>query len=57
MKPEPNRPSLDPTVESAAAEWLVRHDRGLTPRQQDEFLQWLAASPAHRESFNRRSPA
>ncbi len=53
MKPEPNRPSLDPTVESAAAEWLVRHDRGLTPRQQDEFLQWLAARPAHRESFNR----
>ena len=40
-------------VESAAAEWLVKHDRGLTPRQQDEFLQWLAASPAHRESFNR----
>lgn len=40
-------------VESAAAEWLVRHDRGLTPRQQDEFLSWLAASPAHRESFER----
>jgi transmembrane sensor len=40
-------------VESAAAEWLVRHDRGLTPGQQDEFLQWLAASPAHRESFDR----
>ncbi len=40
-------------VESAAAEWLVRHDRGITPEQQDEFLQWLAASPAHRESFQR----
>jgi len=53
MKPDPARPPLDPAVESAAAEWLVRHDRGLTPRQQDEFLQWLAASPAHRESFNR----
>jgi transmembrane sensor len=53
VKPEPNQPSLDPAVESAAAEWLVRHDRGLTPRQQDDFLQWLAASPAHRESFDR----
>lgn len=53
MKPEPNQPSLDPAVESAAAEWLVRHDRGLTPRQQDDFLQWLAASLAHRESFDR----
>lgn len=44
---------LDPAVEAAAAEWLVRHDRGLTPAQQDEFLQWLAASPAHRQSFDR----
>lgn len=46
-------PHVRPAVESAAADWLVRHDRGLTPRQQDEFLQWLAADPAHRESFER----
>lgn len=44
---------LNASVESAAAEWLVRHDRGLSPSQQDEFLSWLAASPAHRESFER----
>lgn len=50
--PDQNFP-LNEVVESAAAEWLVRHDRGLTPRQQDEFLSWLAASPAHRESFER----
>jgi transmembrane sensor len=50
--PEPNLP-LDAAVESAAAEWLVRHDRGLTPQQQDEFFSWLAASPAHRESLER----
>lgn len=43
----------DPAVEAAAAEWLVRHDRGLTAEQQDAFLQWLAAAPAHRESFDR----
>jgi transmembrane sensor len=45
--------SRDEAVEAAAAEWLVRGDRGLTPAQQDAFLQWLAASPAHRESFER----
>jgi len=41
------------TVETQAAHWLVQHDRGLTPSQQDEFLQWVSADPAHRESFNR----
>jgi transmembrane sensor len=50
--PESNRP-LDETIEAAAADWLVQHDRGLTAEQQDTFLQWLAASPAHRESFQR----
>jgi transmembrane sensor len=47
------RRSRRESVDAAAAEWLVRHDRGLTPRQQDEFLSWLAASAAHRASFQR----
>ena len=34
-----------------AAEWLVRRDRGLTPAEQDEFLQWLAADSRHGEWF------
>src|SRR5688572_16846377 len=51
--PESSRLSTDAAVESAAAEWLVRHDRGLSAEQQDAFLQWLAVSPAHRESFQR----
>ncbi|MSU68122.1 MAG: hypothetical protein CK548_08195 [Opitutia bacterium] len=50
--PDPRFP-LNDAIESAAAEWLVRHDRGLTPAQQDEFLSWLTASAAHRESFER----
>jgi transmembrane sensor len=50
--PDPRFP-LNESVESAAAEWLVRHDRGLTPAQQDEFLSWLTASAAHRASFER----
>jgi transmembrane sensor len=52
-QPEPAPFAPDPAIESAAAEWLVRHDRGFTAAQQDAFLQWLAASPAHRESFER----
>jgi transmembrane sensor len=52
-EPERDPSAMDPVVEAAAAEWLVKHDRGLTPRDQDEFLQWLGASPAHRESFQR----
>lgn len=44
---------IDPEVESAAAAWLVKHDRGFTAEEQDVFLQWLAANPAHRASFQR----
>ncbi len=36
---------------SRAAAWLVRRDRGLTPEEQDEFSQWLAADPRHGEWF------
>jgi transmembrane sensor len=48
-----NLPAPDPAIEAAAAEWLVRRDRGLTPAQQDAFHQWLAARPAHRAAFER----
>jgi transmembrane sensor len=43
----------DADVESTAAAWLVKHDRGLSAEEQDEFLQWLSARPEHRESFQR----
>ena len=51
--PGSSRLRINAVVESTAAEWLVRHDRGLSAEQQDAFLQWVAASPAHRESFQR----
>lgn len=35
----------------AAAEWVLRHDRGLTAAEQDEFSQWLAADPRHRDAW------
>ncbi len=34
-------------IAQAAAEWMLRHDRGLTAAEQDEFSQWLAADPRH----------
>lgn len=36
-------------IDRAAAEWLIRRDRGLTPVEQDEFFQWLAADPRNGE--------
>lgn len=37
-----------------AAAWVLRQDRGLGPREQDEFLQWLAADPRHQAEFARQ---
>jgi transmembrane sensor len=42
-----------PTPAEQAAEWLVRRDRGLTPTEQDTFLQWLAADPRHGDALAR----
>ena len=41
---------LDP-ASLAAAEWVLRHDRGLTAAEQDAFSQWLAADPRHRTAW------
>lgn len=43
----------EPRIDHAAAEWLIRRDRGLTAAEQDEFFQWLAADPRHGEWFAR----
>lgn len=43
----------DPRVKRAAAEWVTKHDRGLTPGEQDQFFQWLAADPRHGAWFSR----
>jgi transmembrane sensor len=39
------------TVKDQAANWVLKHDRGLSATEQDEFLQWLAASPRHKAEF------
>ncbi len=39
---EPDEPAA-----RAAATWLARRDRGLTPAEQDAYLQWLREDPSH----------
>ncbi len=42
------------TPDEQAADWLIRRDRGLTPAEQDEYLQWLAADPRHGDALARQ---
>jgi len=49
-RPEPDSPAAQQRA-LAAAEWLVKRDRGLTAAEQDAFSQWLAADPRHGEWF------
>ncbi len=49
-RPEPDSPAAE-ARSVAAAQWLVRRDRGLSAAEQDEFLQWLAADPRHGDWF------
>ena len=44
-------PSAADRIEQAAADWVLRHDRGLSAAEQDAFSQWLAEDARHRESF------
>ncbi len=39
------------SIELAAADWVLRQDRGLTAAEQDEFSQWLAADERHRDAL------
>lgn len=34
-------------LDAAAAGWMVRRHDGLTPQEEEELQQWLAADPAH----------
>jgi transmembrane sensor len=50
-----NRPLPNPRsreeIAGAAAQWVLRRDRGLTAAEQDEFSQWLAADARHGEAL------
>jgi len=42
-----DRLSAADAVAHQAAQWLARRDRGLSPVEQDEYLQWLRQDPRH----------
>lgn len=52
MSTPPSNPA-EQRARRAAAEWLTKHDRGLTAAEQDEFFQWLAADARHGAWFSR----
>lgn len=37
----------DPAIESAAAQWLAKLDRGVSATERAEYLQWLQRRPEH----------
>jgi transmembrane sensor len=51
-----SQPSRDP-LEEQAATWVAKRDRGLTPTEQDEYLQWLARDPRRVEEVQRQAAA
>lgn len=51
MNPAKKLPPESGEAESLAAKWVLRQDRGLSAREQDELSQWLAADPRHRAAF------
>jgi transmembrane sensor len=51
MKPDSEPPCEDPKIAEQASLWLTRRDSGLTPAEQDAYLQWLNADPRHAEAL------
>lgn len=43
------------TIEQAALGWFARCDRGLSPAEEEQFTDWLAADSRHAEIFNELS--
>lgn len=46
-----SNPERREVINDEAAGWVVRQERGLSAREQDEFLHWLAVDPHHRSAF------
>lgn len=56
MRPAPDSPPASPLPEAivtAASEWLARRDRGLTPAEQDAYLEWLRQDDRHGVAITR----
>lgn len=53
MKNIPSEYDENAPIEIAASEWLSRLDRGLTPEEQDRYIEWLAQDAAHGKAIGR----
>lgn len=51
MSSAPRKPNDAEAIEQSAADWVLRHDRGLTPDEQDSFSHWLAVDARHGIAF------
>jgi transmembrane sensor len=49
------RPQSTDPVAQAAAEWVARRDRGLTPEEVATLAEWLGADPRHAAEYTRIS--
>ncbi len=47
MTEQPHPSDSPEAIQAAAADWIARRDRGLTPAEQDEYLDWLRHDPRH----------
>ena len=47
-----HQPNAADPLAVAAGQWLARRDRGLTPAEQDEYLQWLRQNPRHGQALS-----
>lgn len=57
MKRRNLSPTASENIADEAALWLARRDRGLTPAEQDEYIQWLTADPRHAEFLAQHAAA
>lgn len=42
---------MSKSIDYCAAEWLLRHEQGLTPHEEAELQQWLAEDPKHLKAW------
>ena len=57
MSAAPQSREDEAAIAEAASAWLARRDRGLSPAEQDAFLQWCREDPRHRAALARLDQA
>lgn len=49
----PLQPEIPRHLLTEAAQWIARRDRGFSPVEQDQYLQWLRSNPLHAAAVTR----